>query len=84
MGAFIFFRNTIDFRRNKIKEQGQMNDELRKECKLLKALQDISYKELAEYLEIKTDSFYCWLKGYYELGYSKQRKLLEIINTLKE
>lgn len=61
-----------------------MNDELRKECKLLKALQDISYKELAEYLEIKTDSFYCWLKGYYELGYSKQRKLLEIINTLKE
>jgi hypothetical protein len=30
-----------------------MQDKLRKECKLLKALQNISYKELAEYLEIK-------------------------------
>jgi hypothetical protein len=29
------------------------NDRLRKECKVLKALQNISYKELSEYLEIK-------------------------------
>lgn len=29
-----------------------MNDYLRKECKLLKAIQGISYKEIAEYLEI--------------------------------
>ena len=30
-----------------------MNENLRKEVKLLKALQGITYKELAEYLEIK-------------------------------
>lgn len=29
------------------------NEQLRKECKMLKALQGISYTELAEYLEIK-------------------------------
>lgn len=29
-----------------------MNDELRKQVKLLKALQGISYKEIAYYLEI--------------------------------
>ena len=61
-----------------------MNDILRKECKLLKALQEVSYKELAEHLEIKTDSFYCWLRGYYDLGFEKQQRLKEIILLLKE
>ena len=61
-----------------------MNDYLRKQCKLLKALQGVSYKELAENLEIKTDSFYCWLKGYYNFGYEKQDRLQEIIALLKE
>lgn len=61
-----------------------MNDFLRKESKLLKALQGITYKELASYLEIRTDSFYCWLKGYYDFGADTQQKLAEIINTLKE
>ena len=40
-----------------------MNENLRKEVKLLKALQGISYKEVAEFLEIRQDSFYNWLKG---------------------
>lgn len=61
-----------------------MNDILRKEVKLLKALQDVSYKELAEYLEIRTDSFYCWLKGYFDLSYNKQRRLRDIIDNIKE
>lgn len=61
-----------------------MNDILRKEVKLLKALQNVSYKELAEYLEIRTDSFYCWLKGYFDLSYNKQRRLKEIIEDIKE
>lgn len=61
-----------------------MNDYLRKECKLLKALQDVSYKELAEHLEIKTDSFYCWLKGYYDLSPEKQSRLKEIVSLMKE
>ena len=61
-----------------------MNDFLRKEAKLLKALQGITYKELASYLEIRTDSFYCWLKGYYDFGEDTQKRLTETINTLKE
>lgn len=61
-----------------------MNEFLRKECKLLKAMQGISYKEIAEYLELKQDSFYSWIKGYYDLGENKQRQLKEIISNLKE
>ena len=48
-----------------------MNDTLRKECRLLKAIQNISYKELASYLEVKDDSFYSWLKGYFDFGIQK-------------
>ena len=61
-----------------------MNDILRKEVKLLKALQGISYREIAEYLEISESGMYTWVKGYYELGYTKQKKLEEIISCLKE
>ena len=61
-----------------------MNEYLRKEVKLLKALQGISYKEIAEFLEIRQDSLYNWLCGYYELGKRKQKRLNEIIETLKE
>lgn len=61
-----------------------MNDYLRKECKLLKAIQGISYKEIAEYLKITQDSFYCWIKGYYDLGNKKQQRLRMIIEDLKE
>ena len=61
-----------------------MNDKLRTEVKLLKALQGISYKEVAEYLEIKENSLYCWLKGYYDLGKKKLKKLEYVITCLKE
>ena len=61
-----------------------MNDKLRKDVKLLKALQGISYKEIAELLEIRQDSFYNWIKGYYEFGEERQNRLIEIICCLKE
>ena len=61
-----------------------MNEHLRKECKLLKAIKGVIYKEIAEYLEITQDSFYCWVKGYYDLGNSKQKRLKAIIENLKE
>ncbi len=61
-----------------------MNENLRKEVKLLKALQGISYKEVAEFLEIRQDSFYNWLKGYYEFSEERQRRLLDVIACLKE
>jgi len=61
-----------------------MNDEeLRKECKLLKVFDNVKYKEIAEFLEIKQDSFYLWLKGYYRFSDDRKRRLEEIISDLK-
>ena len=45
-----------------------MNEKLREQVKLLKALQGITYKEIAGYLEIKQDSLYSWLKGRYDFS----------------
>lgn len=45
-----------------------MNNELRKQVKLLKALQGISYKEIANYLEIRPDSLSAWLRGKYDFS----------------
>lgn len=61
-----------------------MNENLRKEVKMLKALQGITYKEIASYLEITVDSFYNWLAGYYNLSIEKQQTLKDIIDTLQE
>lgn len=61
-----------------------MNENLRQEVKLLKAMQGITYKELAEDLEIRQDSFCNWLRGRYDLGLEKQKHLQEIIEILKE
>ena len=61
-----------------------MNNELRKQVKLLKALQGISYKELAEYLEIKVNSLYSWLRGNYDFSDNRLYKLQSIISDLKE
>lgn len=60
-----------------------MNERLRKQVKVLKALDDVQYKELADFLEIKPNSFYNWLRGQYDLSYDKQLRLQEIIDTLK-
>lgn len=61
-----------------------MNDYLRHQCKILKAVQGVSYKELAELLEVRQDSFYSWLKGYYDYSDRRQSRLKEILDTIKE
>ena len=61
-----------------------MNNYLRKYVKLLKAQQDIEYKEIAQYLEVPESSFYTWLRGHYNFGVAKQARLKEILDTLKE
>ena len=62
----------------------KLQENLRNQVKLLKALQDISYISISEYLEIKPNSFYNWLKGQYNLSQEKAELLKEIIDTLKE
>ena len=61
-----------------------MNNELRKQVKMLKALQGVSYKEVASYLGIKTNSLYNWLRNQYDLSDEKQKLLRQIIEILSE
>ena len=61
-----------------------MNDYLRNEVKLLNALQGIPYKEIAQYIEVKENSLYSWLKGYYDFGEDRAERLKYIITCLKE
>ena len=59
-----------------------MQEKLRKEVKLLKALHGISYNDIAGYLEIHRNSFYNWLKGYYNLSAENEKRLIEIIGLI--
>ena len=61
-----------------------MDDNLRNECKYLKCYHGITYKEIAEYLEIRQDSFYSWLKGYYNFSIDRKEQLKDIIANLRE
>lgn len=61
-----------------------MQENLRKQVKLLKALQNVSYKEIAEYLEINKNSFYNWLKGYYDFSIEKEQRLIEILSLITD
>jgi hypothetical protein len=42
----------------------------------------VPYIEIAEYLEIHKNSFYNWLKGYYDFGEDTEKRLIEIINLI--
>ena len=59
-------------------------DELRLQVRELKCYQGITYKEVAELLEIKHSSLINFLNNQYDLGKEKQERLQEIINDLKE
>lgn len=61
-----------------------MQDNLRKKVKVLKALQNVTYTEIAEDLEINRNSFYNWLSGQYDLSKEKENRLIEIINLISE
>lgn len=61
-----------------------MNNYLRQQCKLIKAMYNISYSTIAEYLNISNSSFYNWMNDAYDFGITKQYKLKEFINNIKE
>ena len=61
-----------------------MQDILRKKVKVLKALQNVTYTEIAEDLEINRNSFYNWLSGQYDLSKEKENRLIEIIDLISE
>ena len=59
-------------------------NELRKRVRMLKALQDISYKEIAVYLEISKSAMYNWLRNQYDLSEKREIRLKEILSNLEE
>lgn len=59
-------------------------EELRKRIKLIKALQGISYKELSEYLDIKPNSLYNFIRGQYDLSDERAKTLDSILSDLWE
>lgn len=61
-----------------------MDDLLRQQCRELKIYQGINYSEIADYLEIKKNSFYNWMKGQYTFSQERQNRLKEVITCLKE
>ena len=56
-----------------------MNDELRREVRLMKALHGIPYKKFAEAMGIAQANFSNWLCGKYNFGEERQKQLTEII-----
>lgn len=58
-------------------------NELRKKVKVLKALYNVSYKDIASKLQIHKNSMYNWLKGYFTLSTEKERQLIEIIKQFE-
>lgn len=60
--TIIFAYSTLENRRNFQKRGIEMDEILRKQVRhFLADHEDITKKELAEYLEIRPDSFYNWL-----------------------
>lgn len=59
------------------------NETMRSKVKILKAIGQIdTYIELSDMLDMKTKSFYNWLRGEYNLGDKKARELKCIIDDL--
>ena len=60
------------------------DDILRQKVKELKLFQNVPYKEIAELLDIKTNSLYNWLKCQYSFSETRKKQLEDIINIIKE
>ena len=59
------------------------NNKLRKEVRLLKALNEVSYGEVAEMIGLSRSSFSNWLNGNYDFGEQRTAQLEELIQDLK-
>ena len=57
---------------------------MREKIRLIKALQGISYKEISEYIEIKPNSLYNFLRGDYNLSDEKAETLDCILSNIWE
>lgn len=56
-----------------------MDDTLRQNVRLLKVYKNVSYKDIAQRLGIRTNSFYNWLRGEYSFSQGTANKLKYIV-----
>lgn len=61
-----------------------MNEELRRNVKLIKIFQGVSYTKLAKEIGTTQSSFYAWLKGQYEFSDSRELLLRKVIQKYQE
>lgn len=80
---FCYTTLTITLKKT-VEGEKMTNEQARKQVKLLKAMQNISYKEIASYIEIKDNSLYNWLRCQYNLSKEKLETLEGVICNLKE
>jgi DNA-binding transcriptional ArsR family regulator len=59
------------------------NEQLRKESRLLKAFNEITYSELADRIEVSRSSFSNWLNRNYDFSVERAARLEEVISNLK-
>ena len=59
-------------------------EKLRKRARMLKAQQEISFKEMAACLGVSRSTMYNWLSSQYALSEEKAYKLEEIIISLED
>lgn len=58
-------------------------EDIRQKCKYLKWSKDVSYREMAEYIGMKVNSFYNFIScETVKLSYEKISKLLKLIEEL--
>ena len=61
-----------------------MKTDLRLQVKLLKATHDITYKEIAEMINIKPRHFYNWIRGTTNFTESKTEELRKLVAELNK
>ena len=82
MKLLLYYRITLDFQCKSLKGERAIEN-LRDLIRVAKALDsDITYKELASIIDITPGAFYNYLKGYYELSYSKKKVLKEYLEDI--
>lgn len=65
-----------------MKNYSTKDDALRKDVRKLKAINQVSYKELADYISISTSSMYSWLAGHFDFSAERKRLLQDIVQDL--
>ena len=62
----------------------ELNEKYRQELRVIKANTRISFKQMKEYLGLRTSGFYHWINAYYDLSEEKLEQVAQMIEVLKQ